>query len=102
LRSIDSERKETEIRSDTVTLRIDHSLLVELHNESKDKSESFTELKNKIVDFISKDSERLANIIPSIKKLPSLDIAVCPEEEVFIASNEQTMAAPCQKLIGGV
>lgn len=48
------------------------------------------------------DKEQFVDILPSIKKLPNLDRAVCSEEEVVIASNEQTVAAPFQKLIGGV
>ena len=102
MRSIDLERKETEIRSDTVTFRIDHNLLAKLQNESKDKSESLTELENQIVDFASKDRVQLVNLLPSIKKLPSLDRAVCLEEGVVIASNKQTVAAPFQKLKSGV
>ena len=102
MRSIDSEIRETEIRSDTVTFRIDHNLLAELHNESKHKSESLTVLEDRLAYFASKEREQLVDALPSIKKLPSLDRAVCSKVEVVIASNIQTLAAPFQKLIGGV
>jgi hypothetical protein len=102
LRSIDSEIRETEIRSDTVTFRIDHNLLAELHNESKHNSESLTVLEDRLAYFASKEREQLVDALPSIKKLPSLDRAVCSKEEVVTASNIQTLAAPFQKLIGGV
>jgi hypothetical protein len=42
--------KETSIRPDTVTFRIDHNLLVELRKESKHKSESLNTLVNQIID----------------------------------------------------
>ena len=104
MRSIDSEIRETDIRSDTVTFRIDHNLLAELHNESKHNSESLTVLEDRLAYFASKEREQLVDALPSIKKLPNLDGAVCPEEEeeVDIASNIQTVATPFQKLIGGV
>jgi hypothetical protein len=102
LRSIDSEIRETEIRSDTVTFRIDHNLLAELHNESKHNSESLTVLEDRLAYFASKEREQSVDALPSIKKLPSLDKAVCSKEEVVFASIIQTVAAPFQKLIGGV
>lgn len=102
MRSIDSEIRETEIRSDTVTFRIDHNLLAELHNESKHNSESLTVLEDRLAYFASKEGEQLVDALPSIKKLPSLDRAVCSKVEVVTASNIQTLAAPFQKLIGGV
>jgi hypothetical protein len=108
LREIDSEIGKTEIRSDSVTFRIDHNLLAKLHNESKHKSESLTVLEDRLVYFASKEREQivdvLVDVLSSIKKLPNLDGAVCPEEEeeVDIASNIQTVATPFQKLIGGV
>jgi hypothetical protein len=103
LREIDSEIGRTEIRSDTVTSGIDHNFLAELHNESKHKSESLTVLEDRLVYFASKEREQLVDVLSSIKKLPNLDGAVCPEEEeVDIASNIQTVATPFQKLIGGV
>jgi hypothetical protein len=102
LRSIDSEIRETEIRSDTVTFRIDHNLLAELHNEPKHNSESLTVLEDRLAYFASKEREQLGDALPSIKKLPSLDRAVCSKVEVVTASNIQTLAAPFQKLIGGV
>jgi hypothetical protein len=102
LRSIDSEIRETEIRSDTVTFRIDHNLLAELHNESKHNSESLTVLEDRLAYFASKEREQLVDALSSIKKLPSLDRAVCSKVEVVTASNIQTLAAPLQKLIGGV
>ena len=102
MRSIDSEIRETEIRSDTVTFRIDHNLLAELHNESKHNSESLTVLEDRLMYFASKEREQLVDALPSIKKLPNLDRAVCSKVEVVTASNIQTLAAPFQKLIGGV
>ena len=102
MRSIDSEIRETEIRSDTVTFRIDHNLLAELHNESKHNSESLTVLEDRLAYFASKEREQLVDALPSIKKLPSLDRSACSKEEAVIASNIQTVAAPFQKLIGGV
>ena len=102
MRSIDSEIRETEIRSDTVTFRIDHNLLAELHNESKHNSESLTVLEDRLAYFASKEREQLVDALPSIKKLPSLDRAICSKVEVGTASNIQTLAAPFQKLIGGV
>jgi hypothetical protein len=104
LREIDSEIGKTEIRSDSVTFRIDHNLLAKLHNESKHKSESLTVLEDRLVYFASKEREQLVDVLSSIKKLPNLDGAVCSveEEEVDIASNIQTVATPFQKLIGGV
>ena len=101
MRSIDSEIRETDIRSDTVTFR-HHNLLAELHNESKHNSESLTVLEDRLAYFASKEREQLVDALPSIKKLPSLDKAVCSKEEVVIASIIQTVAAPFQKLIGGV
>ena len=102
MRSIDSEIRETEIRSDTVTFRIDHNLLAELHNESKHNSESLTVLEDRLAYFPSKEREQLVDALPSIKKLPSIDRAVCSKVEVVTASNIQTLAATFQKLIGGV
>jgi hypothetical protein len=102
LRSFDSEIRETEIRSDTLTFRTDHNLLAELHNESKPKSESLTVLEDKLVYFASKEREQLVDVLPSLKKLPSLNRAACLKEEVVIASNIQTVAASFQKLIGVV
>jgi hypothetical protein len=104
LREIDSEIGKTEIRSDSVTFRIDHNLLAKWHNESKHKSESLTVLEDRLVYFASKEREQLVDVLSSIKKLPNLDGAVCSveEEEVDIASNIQTVATPFQKLIGGV
>ena len=102
MRSIDSEIRETVIRLDTVTFRIDHNLLAELHNESKHNSESLTVLEDRLAYFASKEREQLVDALPSIKKLPSLDRAVCSKVEVVTASNIQTLAAPLQKLIGGV
>jgi hypothetical protein len=102
LREIDSEIGKTEIRSDSVTFRSDHNLLAKLHNESKHKSESLTVLEDRLVYFASREREQLVDVLSSIKKLPNLDGAVCPEEEVDIASNIQTVATPFQKLIGGV
>lgn len=102
MRSIDSQLRETEIRSDTVTFRTDHNLLAELHNESKHKSENLTVLEDRLAHFSSKEKEQLVDVLPSIKKLPSLDRSACSKEEAVIASNIQTVAAPFQKLIGGV
>jgi hypothetical protein len=52
---------------------------------------------------LPQERDQLVDVLSSIKKLPNLDGAVCPEEEeVDIASNIQTVATPFQKLIGGV
>ena len=102
MRSIDSQLRESEIRSDTVTIRTDHNLLAELHNESKHNSESLTVLEDRLAYFASKEREQLVDVLSSIKKLPSLDRAVCSKVEVVTASSIQTLAAPLQKLIGGV
>ena len=48
------------------------------------------------------DRGQLVDILPSIKKLPNIGRALCSEQEVVIASNKQTVAAPFQKLLGGV
>ena len=77
MREIDSELGKTEIRSDTVTFRIDHNLLAELHNESKHKSESLTVLEDPLMYFASKEREQLVDVLSSIIKLPNLDGAVC-------------------------
>ena len=68
MREIDSEIGETEIRSDTVTFRIDHNLLAELNNESKHKSESLTVLEHRLMYFASKEREQLVDVLSSIKK----------------------------------
>ena len=95
---IDSELGKTEIRSDTVTFRIDHNLLAELHNESKHRSECLTVLEDRLMYFASKETEQLVDELSSIIKLPNLDGAVCWEEEFVTASNIQNCSNTISKV----